>query len=106
LYWYWSWYHYRFALLLEAAAAKHWPALGWLERNSGFGPALGTCGPGLGAHFLTAVNALRLALLAALGVVHKLFVVEKDLLAGCKNKLGAAVNACEDTIGEFHGRLP
>jgi hypothetical protein len=32
--------------------------------------------------------------------------VEENLLAGRKNKLGAAVNACEDSIGEFHCRLP
>jgi hypothetical protein len=100
------WCHNRLALLLEAAAAQHWPALGWLEWNGGFGPALGTCGPGLGPNFLVSTNALRLALLATFGVVHELFVVEEDLLAGCKNKLGAAVDTCEHSIGEFHGRLP
>jgi hypothetical protein len=42
---------------------------------------------------LTSANALRLALLAALGVVLELFVVEEDLLAGREDKLGAAVNA-------------
>jgi hypothetical protein len=41
-----------------------------------------------------------------LGVVLKLFVVEKHLLACRKNELGAAVNACEDSIGKFHCRLP
>jgi hypothetical protein len=41
-----------------------------------------------------------------LGVVLELFVVEEQLLACCENKLGAAVNALEDSIGEFHGRLP
>ena len=41
-----------------------------------------------------------------LGVVLKLFIVEKDLLARSKNKLSAAVNACEDSIGKFHCRLP
>jgi len=55
---------------------------------------------------LIAANALRLALLAALGVVRELFVVEKNLLAGCKNKIGAAVNALQDSIREFHSRLP
>jgi hypothetical protein len=41
-----------------------------------------------------------------LRVVLKLFVVEKDLLARRKNELSAAVNACEDSIGKFHCRLP
>jgi hypothetical protein len=41
-----------------------------------------------------------------LGVVLELFVVEEQLLACCENKLGAAVNTLEDSIGEFHGRLP
>jgi hypothetical protein len=41
-----------------------------------------------------------------LGVVLELFVVEEELLACCENKLGAAVNALQDSIGEFHGRLP
>jgi hypothetical protein len=44
-------------------------------------------------------------LFAALGVVLELFVVEEDLLACRENKLGAAVNTREDSIGEFHGRL-
>jgi hypothetical protein len=41
-----------------------------------------------------------------LGVVFELFIVEEELLACCENKLGAAVNAFQDSIGEFHGRLP
>jgi hypothetical protein len=49
---------------------------------------------------------LRLALLAALGIVLELFVVEEELLACRKNELGAAVDALEYSIGEFHGRLP
>jgi hypothetical protein len=32
--------------------------------------------------------------------------VEEDLLAGCKNELGSAVDALQYAIGEFHGRLP
>jgi hypothetical protein len=41
-----------------------------------------------------------------LGIVLKLLVVEEDLLACCKNEIGAAVNTLQDSIGEFHGRLP
>jgi hypothetical protein len=32
--------------------------------------------------------------------------VEEELLAGCKNKLGAAVDALQDSVRIFHGRLP
>ncbi len=41
-----------------------------------------------------------------LGVVLELFVVEEKLLACRENKLGAAVNTLQDSIGKFHGRLP
>ncbi len=41
-----------------------------------------------------------------LGVILELFVVKEELLACCEYKFGAAVNAFEDSIGEFHGRLP
>jgi hypothetical protein len=35
-----------------------------------------------------------------------LFVVEENLLAGRKDELGAAVDALDDSIREFHGRFP
>jgi hypothetical protein len=54
---------------------------------------------------LRTAGALRLALLAVFGVVFELFIVEKELLAGSKNELGAAVDTFQDSIGEFHGRL-
>jgi hypothetical protein len=76
------------------------------EGNRGFGAALGACGAGFGAHPLLSARALGLALLAVLGVVFELFIVEEDLLAGSKHKLGAAVAALQDSIGEFHVRLP
>jgi hypothetical protein len=41
-----------------------------------------------------------------LGVVLELFIVEENLLACSENKLCAAVNALQDSIREFHGRLP
>jgi hypothetical protein len=53
---------------------------------------------------LISTNTLRLALFAALGIVLELFVVEEYLLAGRKNELGAAVDALEYSIGEFHGQ--
>jgi hypothetical protein len=55
---------------------------------------------------LSAADALRLALFAALGVVFELFVLKEDLFAGRKNELGAAVDALQNSIREFHGRLP
>jgi hypothetical protein len=39
------------------------------------------------------------------GVVHELFVVEKQLLARRKYEFGAAVHTFQYAIGEFHGRL-
>jgi hypothetical protein len=40
------------------------------------------------------------------GVVLELLIVEEELLACCENKFGAAVNAFQHSISEFHGRLP
>jgi hypothetical protein len=93
-------------LFLEARPAQYRPALRRLERNRGLRTALRTCRACLGANSLRAARTFRLALLAVLGIVLELFIVEKDLLARCKHKLGAAVYTLEDSIGEFHGRLP
>jgi hypothetical protein len=41
-----------------------------------------------------------------LGVVLELFIVEEELFAGGKNKLGAAVETLQNSVGIFHGRLP
>jgi hypothetical protein len=54
---------------------------------------------------LRTARTLRLALLAVFGVVLELFIVEKGLLAGRKNELGAAVDTLQNSIGEFHGQL-
>lgn len=77
-----------------------------LERNRGFGAALRTNCAGLGPNLLVAAHTLGFALFAALGIVFKLLIVEKNLLACGKHKLRAAVDTCEDAIGKFHGRLP
>jgi hypothetical protein len=79
--------------LLEAETAEHRPALGGLERDRGLLAALGTPGPGLRTHPGAPAGALRLALLAALGVVFELFVVEEKLLACGKHDLRAAIDA-------------
>jgi hypothetical protein len=41
-----------------------------------------------------------------LGIVCELLVVEEKLLAGGEYKLFAAVDALQDSVFEFHGRLP
>ena len=93
-------------LLLKTRPAKNRPALCRLEGNGCLCTALRACRPRFRANSLRSLGALGLALLAVFGVVFELFVVEKDLLACRKNKLGAAVDTLEDSIGEFHGRLP
>jgi hypothetical protein len=40
------------------------------------------------------------------GIVLELLVVKEKLLAGGEDKFSAAVVALEDSILEFHGRLP
>lgn len=97
----------RSLLLLKAGAAKDWSALCGLKWDSCFHAALGTRGPGLRTYALRAASALCFALFTVLGVVFELFVVEKHLLAGSEDKLGAAVYALQDSIREFHvARFP
>jgi hypothetical protein len=78
---------------LKTTAAKHRPALRRFKRNSGFYPALGTCGPGFRSNLLATTNLLGLALLATFGVVLELFVVKEHLFACGKDEFGATVNA-------------
>jgi hypothetical protein len=78
---------------LKAGAAKNWTALCGLKWDSCFNAALGTCGSSFRTYALRAAGALCFALFTVLGVVFKLFVVEKHLLAGSENKFGAAVYA-------------
>jgi hypothetical protein len=80
-------------LPLEADAAQHRSALRGLEGNCRLRPALRTIGPRLRAHPGAPAGALRLALLAVLGIVLELLIVEEKLLAGSKYELGAAIVA-------------
>jgi hypothetical protein len=41
-----------------------------------------------------------------LGVVGELLVVEKQLFAGRKDELGAAVIAFQDSVDKLHDRIP
>jgi hypothetical protein len=47
-------------------------------------------------------NAFRLAILAALGFVLELFVVEEELLAGGEDEIRTAVDALQNLVLEFH----
>jgi hypothetical protein len=58
------------------------------------------------AHARAPVRTLSLALLAALGIVFKLFIVEKKLLTGGEDEFVTAIYALKDSILKFHGRLP
>jgi len=93
-------------LLLKTRTAQHGPPLRRPEGNRGLRAALRTSCLGFRAHSATATALLGLALLAALGVVSELLLVEKNLLSGGKDKLFAAVAALQISINEFHGRLP
>jgi hypothetical protein len=73
-----------------------------LERDRGLRPTLRTRGPRLGADSGAAAHTLRFALLAMLGIVLELFVVEEKLLAGRKYKVGTAIVALQNSIDEFH----
>jgi hypothetical protein len=86
-----------------------------LERDRGFLTASGTGGARL--HFLVEVAAagtamshirrtLRLAILATLGFVFKLFIVEKELFTGGKNEVITAIHALQASVLEFHFRSP
>jgi hypothetical protein len=91
---------------LEAGPAQHRPAL---RGTKGYRRLLAACrapGARLSTDARTSVCTLSFALLAALGVIFKLFIVEKELLSGGENELIAAVNTFEDSILKFHGRLP
>lgn len=62
--------------------------------------------PGFGADPGATIGALRLALLAALGIVLEILIVEKELLTRGEDEFRAAIDAFQYLIREFHGRLP
>lgn len=93
-------------LPLKTRPAKHWPALGRLKGDGGLRPAFRAGRPGFGANPRISAGALGFALFTTLGVVFELLIVEEELLARRKDEVSAAVNTLEDSICEFHGRLP
>jgi hypothetical protein len=91
---------------LETGTAQHRPALRGPEGDRRL---LATCrasGARLSAYAGTSVRTLRLALLATLGIVLKLFIVEEKLFASGENEFIAAIYTFEDSILKVHGRLP
>ena len=69
------------------------------------GPSLGACDTSrrrARARLQRGSRTSRLARLAALWVVLKMFIEEEQLLSGGKDELAFAVNACEKTIHEVH----
>jgi len=91
---------------LKTRPAKHWPALGRLKGDGGLHPAFRAGRPGFGANPRISTGALGFALFTTLGVVFELLIVEEELLTRRKDEVSAAVNTLEDSIREFHGRLP
>ena len=92
--------------MLKAGAAKNWPALSGLEGNRRRLTTLGAVGPRFGTNPRSPADALRLALFAMLGIVLEFFVVEEQLFACGKDELGAAIEALQNSVDKFHGRLP
>ena len=105
-------------LLHEALPTEYRPALGRLEGNGSLLAALGAgCAGFCLAKGRTAArrgrggcaenrDAFRFAVLAALRFVLKLFVVEEQLLASCKDEIAATVDTLEDLVLEFHAPSP
>src|SRR5262249_8162615 len=93
-------------LFLKARTAQHGPVLRRLEGNRCLFAALRARRPRLGPHTRPARAALGLALLATFGIVAKLLIVEENLFARSEDELRAAVYACQNSIGEYHGRSP
>jgi hypothetical protein len=85
-------------LLLKARPAQHGTALCGLEWHGCLRGALRARKARFRANPWAAARTLSLALLAVLGVIGELFVVEKQLLASCKDKIGAAIYALQYPI--------
>lgn len=92
------------ALFLKTGAAEDRAVLRGAERHGSFftaGEALRTC-----FHAHPHAPALGFARFTTLGIVLKLFVVEKELFARCKHEITSAVIALENSIRKLHGRFP
>lgn len=97
------------SLLLEAFAAEDRSSLRRLEWNCGLLAALGTGSPCFrlvgnltGRGRTQYGNSLCLTHLAAFWFVFELLIVEEQLFACSKNKIGPAVDTLEYLVLEFH----
>ena len=91
---------------LKARAAQYRPPLRGTERHRGLLVACRAPCSGLGAHAWATIGALGFALLAPLGIVLELFIVKKELFTRGEHKFLAAIDALQNSICKFHGRLP
>lgn len=103
-------------LVLETLTAQDRPALGRFERNRRLDPALRTSRSRLRTRDARSGRTgtgtrrgcpcpFKLAGLAPLRVVLKLFVEEKELFAGSEDELSTAICTGEDPVYKFHNRV-
>ena len=94
----------------ETFPAIHGATLSRLERHGGLTTALRARGHRLGLGKSAATTgrtlALRLAGLAALGLVLEVLIVEEVLFSRCKYKICSAIDALEDAVLEFRHTDP
>jgi hypothetical protein len=103
----------RGAPLLETFPAEDRTALRRLERDRGLLAAAGAVGPGFylraaaghGDRRAQSGSSPGLAGFATFGFVLELLVVEEELLTGGEDEVGAAVNALQNLVLEFHGEV-
>ncbi len=90
-------------LFLKTRPTKYGSALAGCERHRSFHSAFRADCLSLCANWLTETGiALRLALLAAFRIVHKLFVVKERLLTSRKHKLCPTLNAFQLFVNKNH----
>ena len=91
-------------LPLKARTAQNRRATSRLKRNRCGRSTFGTIRLSFGAYLCLGAS-LGLASLAAFWVVCELFFDKEELLSSRENELGAAINALQNPVSKFHGRL-
>jgi hypothetical protein len=92
---------WRGTVLLEACSAEHGPPLGRTEGNRRLLATDPALRPGL-CPYAGAAAPLKLAHLAALGIIVKLFIVKEQLLAGGEDKVLPAIHTPQYLVLECH----
>ena len=78
-----------------------------LKRNRRLSGTFGANRPGFCAHTIAGpCHAFDLALFTALWIILKLFIVKKELFAGGKDEVVAAVRTFQNLVDEIHTRPP